>query len=200
MLDKTIPYYNVIMRYDGPPIMKPPDIPSTFFISEYRSNDVLRWAQMEVDNNDFDTYENAVTYFSKKYLSEPEKIKDRFIGVINQEGNLVGSVICWDDDRNGQMVSSVHWLITDPKIQGRGVGTFLVSMLIHKFSKMNLLPIYLHTQPWSFSAIGIYSALGFRLLKTDSFRGYENQTEKALPILEKHLSQAQYNKLITELL
>lgn len=200
MIDKRIPYFNVIMRYDGPPVCEYPKIPEPFIISSYLPGDEKRWAEMEVANNDFDTYDNGIKYFSNKYLSNLDRIKERFIGVRDKTGKLVGSVICWDDDRDGKCVSSVHWLVTDPNVQGKGLGTLLVSILLYKFSKLQLLPVYLHTQPWSYSAIGIYSSLGFRLLKSDSFRGYENQSEQALPILKELMNGSKYSKLVKEMI
>lgn len=200
MIDKTIPYYNVLMRYDGPPVFTLPEIPNGFVVSSYMPGDECRWAQMEVDNNDFDTYENGVKYFLEKYLSDPEKLTERFIGVRDGNGRLVGCVICWDDDKDGQTVSSVHWLVTDPEYQGKGIGTFLAKMLICRFSKLGLLPVYLHTQPWSFPAVGIYSNVGFRLLKTESFKGYENQTDKALTVLKEHMNESKYLKLLKEMI
>ena len=200
MLNKSIPYYNVIMRYDGPLQCTPPSVPENYFVTGYRYGDELRWAQMEVLNNDFDTFENGVKYFMNRYLVERDKLLDRFIGVRNHEGKLVGAVICWNDVRNDESVSTVHWLITDPEIQGKGIGTFLVRMLVYKFSELKALPIYLHTQPWSYTAVGIYSSIGFKLLKTDSFRGYTNQSKEALPILKKYMKKAQYIKLVNEMI
>lgn len=200
MLDKSIPYCNVLMRYDGPPVLYAPDVPNSFEVSGFKAGDEIRWAQMEVDNNDFDTIENATTYFTKKYMSNMDKLLERFIGVRNHMGKLVGSVICWDDIKNEQTVSSVHWLITDPDVQGNGVGTFLVRMLVYKFSELGRLPIYLHTQPWSFSAIGIYSNIGFRLLKSDSFRSYQNETYDALPILKEYMPEDKFHKLLQEMI
>lgn len=200
MIDKTIPYFNIIMRYDGPPITEPPNAPEGYRFREYRSGDECAWARMEVDNKDFDTYENAVKYFNIKYCMFPGKLRDRFIGLENKEGKLCGAVICWDDDRDDKLVSSVHWLVTDPAEQGKGLGSALVRMLLYKFSMLDLLPIYLHTQPWSYVALGIYSKMGFCLLTNDSFRGYENQSLQALPILQGLMKQEQFEKLKKEMI
>lgn len=200
MIDKSIPYFNVIMRYDGPKAYGIPELPVGYSFSNYQEGDDVRWAQMEVDNNDFDTYQNALNYFKSKYLQFPVKLLHRFIGVRDEQERLVGSVICWEDDRNGDPVSSVHWLVTDPSVQGKGIGTALAKMLVLNFCSWGLLPIYLHTQPWSYTAIGIYSEVGFKLLKMDSFRGYKNQTKEALPVLEKHMARDKYTKLINEMI
>lgn len=200
MIDKTIPYFNVLMRYDGPGVTALPEAPEGFRFRDYRDGDDCRWAQMEVDNKDFDTYENAVRYFRNKYCAFPEKLRQRFVGVEDSEGKLCGAVICWDDDRNGTPVSSVHWLITDPQVQGKGIGGALVRMLLYRFRQLDALPVYLHTQPWSYPAIGIYSREGFRLLESDSFRGYENQSRQALAVLQGLMNTEKYRKLKEEML
>lgn len=200
MIDKTIPYFNVLMRYDGPLIFQQPQAPEGYHFRSYTAGDEMRWAQMEVDNRDFDTYENAVNYFRNKYCVFPEKLKERFVGIENEAGKLCGAVICWFDARGGEEVSSVHWLISDPTEQGKGIGTALVKMLIYRFSQLKALPIYLHTQPWSYPAIGIYSKLGFRLLKDDSFRGYENQSQQALEVLRGLMDEEKYEKLKEEMI
>lgn len=200
MIDKTIPYFNVLMRYDGPLITTPPQAPDGYRFRSYQEGDEFGWAQMEVDNLDFDTYDNAVKYFRQKYLSDPEKLKERFIGLENQNGALCGAVICWSDAKDEATVSTVHWLITAPAEQGRGLGSALVRMLLYRFSQLDALPIYLHTQPWSYPAIGIYSKCGFRLLRQDSFRGYENQSAQALEVLQGLMEQEKYNKLKSEMI
>lgn len=200
MLDKSIPFYNVIMRCDGTEVPGNPCLPAGYEFCTFQSGDEIRWAQMEVDNNDFDSVEEAVQYFQEKYLEYPEKLKESFIGVRDRNSVLCGAVIGWEDYRNGEKVASVHWLITDPKVQNRGIGTALVQSLILHFRRRGLLPIYLHTQPWSYTAIGIYSRFGFRMLKTDSFSEYENQSDKAMAVLESLLSRDKMKKLRSEML
>lgn len=200
MIDKSIPYYNVIMLYDGPKVRDIPVTPKGFHYEPYREGDDERWAQMEIDNNDFDTYENALNYFRVKYKSQPVKLEERFIGVRDSEDVLRGCVMCWDDMKDDNIVSTVHWTITDIHTQGLGIGTFLIQMLVYKFSELNLLPIYLHTQPWSYTAISIYSNCGFRLTKRETFKSYINQTEAALPVLRRYLEIGKYNKLVREML
>ena len=200
MIDKTIPYCNIIMRYDGPVMEEIPLPPQGYQFRGYVPGDENAWAYMEVANNDFDTYDNAVNYFRNKYCSEPEKLRERFIGIEDADHILRGSVICWDDQRNGREVSSVHWLISDPNVQGCGIGTALVKMLIYKFSERRALPIYLHTQPWSYRAIGIYSKEGFRILRKDSFREYDNHCDQAITILKTYMKEQNYLKLVNEMI
>ena len=108
MIDKTIPYYNVLMRYDGPAMMECPIAPEGYRFRGYKAGDETAWAQMEVDNYDFDTFENAKTYFVNKYCTFPQKLQEGFVGIENELGKLCGIVICWEDIRENEMVSTVH--------------------------------------------------------------------------------------------
>lgn len=200
MLDKSIPFLNVMMRCDKPVDGPVPRLPEGYSFSSYREGDDEGWARMETDNLDFDTYEEALAWFREKYLPEKEKLCDRFIGVRDDRGKLCGAVICWEDLKDGSPVSSVHWLITDPDHQNRGLGTAMVHRLIGCFREKGALPIYLHTQPWSYTAIGIYSRAGFRLLKSDSFAEYKNQSAEALEVLKGLMPGKGFKKLVDEMI
>lgn len=203
MLNKNIKYYNIIMKYDGQKKVGG-KLPEKYYFDSYRKGDEFIWARMEKENNDFDSYENAVTYFQNKYLTNLPKLRERFIGIRRKDNNiLVGCVICWDDIKSNdskEKISTVHWLITDVREQGKGLGKALVDELIGKFSSLDLLPIYLHTQPWSFVAIGIYCNAGFKLCPKESFRNYENQSRTSLNVLKKLMKPNLYDKLITDIL
>lgn len=60
------------------------------------------------------------------------------------------------------------------------------------FVSKHELPVYIHTQPWSYKAILLYIAQGFRLQRTDTFSYYENQFEKAMKTLKGILTREQY--------
>lgn len=59
------------------------------------------------------------------------------------------------------------------------------------FNERGETPIYIHTQPWSYKAIMLYSKLGFKIQKTDTFSHYENQYEQAIKTLENILTEKQ---------
>lgn len=199
MLDKNIPYCNIIMKYIGPAINSEPSIDiKGYHYSTYCNDDNKRWAQMEVDNNDFDTYSNAYSYFNNKYLAKEEKLKKSFIGIRNDNDYLVGSIMCWNDIKNNHLVNSLHWLIVDPQYQELGIGKKLVDALLFYASKNQLFPIYLHSQPWSYKAIGIYSSKGFKITKSDTFKNYSNDYDIAIKILENYMPKEKWHKLINE--
>ncbi len=197
VIDKNITYFNLIMRCD---IYEPKEIllPTGYSFRGYRDGDAREWARIEVEVNDFDTFDNALKYFTSKYLSNVEELEKRFICVENQNKEVVGIVIAWFEIFNDDAISAVHWLVTSPDEAGKGIGTALVQKMLSVFHNLNAFPVYLHTQPWSYKAVGIYSQCGFNILKNDSFKGYKNQYQEGLPILKQYMKAELFAKLVDE--
>jgi len=130
----------------------------------------------------------ARTYFSQTYLSRSDLLAQRGVFVSDKKsGGLVGACIAWFDNQNGTPVSSLHWLITKEAYQGRGIGAALIATALNIYEQENAFPVYLHTQPWSYQAIRLYHKFGFRLMKQESFAGYENQYALAVPVLARYI-------------
>ncbi len=197
VIDKSIPYKNIIMRCD---YYTKRDIllPEGFVFREYQVGDEYQWAKLETEIQDFDTYENAVKYFRMKYLSNLDELQKRMICVEAPNQEVVGMVIAWLDGPKDATISTVHWLVTSPRAQGFGIGKALIKKLQQRFYELGEYPIYLHTQPWSYAAICIYSSLGFRMLKKETILHYENQYDEAIAILKTLLSADKLEKLINE--
>jgi ribosomal protein S18 acetylase RimI-like enzyme len=83
---------------------------------------------------------------------------------------------------------SLHWLSVKPEYQGQGLGKALIykclQILNHTEGNKD---VYLHTQTWSYKAVGLYLYTGFDFLKTESFANYINEYEKAEPIIRDRL-------------
>ena len=93
-------------------------------------------------------------------------------------------------------VSSLYWLVVDEQYQGKGLGRALCTAVMNIYVKRRGLPVYIHTQPWSWKAIFLYRFLGFRLRKTDTFSNYVNEYGKAAAELSKIVSEEQYELLL----
>lgn len=197
MLDRSIPYYNIIMKKDTPTAFDTPALPPQFELHTYRSGVQQQWAELEYEIGDFPSVQAAKTYFAKTYLGRPGLLARRGIFVSDKEsGGLVGACIAWFDDQNGVPVSSLHWLITKEAYQGRGIGSTLIAAALNIYEQENAFPVYLHTQPWSYQAIRLYHKFGFRLIKRESFAGYENQYALAVPVLARYIEPECMRKMI----
>ena len=107
----------------------------------------------------------------------------------------MGSCIAWQDMRGISSVSSLHWLVVDERYQKIGLGRALCTSVMNIYAERQGLPVYIHTQPWSWKAILLYISLGFKLQKTDTFSHYENEYEKAMIELRKITTPEQYELL-----
>ena len=194
MLDRNIPFYNVILRCDSYTSSQV-TLPDGFSVVPYRDGFEKGWAQMEYAVGDFDSEQQAEHYFVSTYLPDRAK-RENCLFLLNAEGRVIGSCIAWRDTRGAATVSSLHWLVVDEAYQGKGLGKALCLAVMELFAKQGGTPVYIHTQPWSWRAILLYISVGFRLQRTDTFSRYENQYGKAMEVLKSVVPDELFEKLI----
>lgn len=192
MLDRTIPYYDIIMRCDR---ILPMEIklPEGYAIRTYQPGDEDAWADMECAIGDFPSRDAALQLFTKRYLADAA-MADHIFFAVAPNGQIVGSAIA---DPRGMNVRALNWVVVDESHQGKGIGKALCQTCLRLFRREdNALPVYLHTQPWSWKAILLYIKLGFKLQPKDSFYGYENQYAQAMETLKSIVTPEQYAKMV----
>ena len=170
MLDRTIPFCNTIMKCSDYNYRKTA-LPAGFSIVPYQVGYEKEWAKQEYAIGDFDSEAEAEKYFAETYLQNPELLPN-ILFALNKDGDVVGSCIAWQDMRGINSVS-----------------------VMNIYAERQGLPVYIHTQPWSWKAILLYISLGFKLQKTDTFSHYENEYEKAMIELRKITTPEQYELL-----
>ena len=195
MLDRTIPFYNTIMKcteYKH----RDAELPEGFSIVSYQYGYGYEkeWAKLEYAIGDFCSEKEAEQFFTKTYLYDPELFPNTLFA-INRNHEVVGSCIAWQDKRGEGNVSSLHWLVVHEQYQEMGIGRALCTAVMNIYEQREALPVYIHTQPWSWKAILLYLSLGFRLQKADTFSHYDNEYEKAMSELKKILTEEQYKIL-----
>lgn len=194
MLDRSIPFYNVILRCDEYP-WENVVLPRGFAIAAYEKGYEKAWAELEYGIGDFDSADEAERYFVESYLQAAGK-RDGILFLLNEEKTVIGSCIAWQDKRGDELVSSLHWLVVDEKYRGMGLGRALCHATMQIFREREGLPVYIHTQPWSWKAIFLYLSLGFRLQKSDTFSHYENQYDAAMATLKNVVTEKQFLRLM----
>lgn len=182
-IDRKIPFKNIIMRCDDYTIT---DVYNdNFHIRNYQNGDENYWSNIECVIGDFDSDDEAKDYFLQHYnLNE---LYDRCFFAEDNAGNVVGTCIAWYDKKQDSFVSSLHWLAVLPEYQNCGIGRALVLSVMNYYKTNNLLPVYLHTQPWSYKAVKLYQSIGFEIQKDDTFAGYENEYSEAIKILKNYI-------------
>lgn len=194
MLDRSIPFYNTIMRCDSYEKTKI-ILPEGYRLQPYQPGFENGWAQMECEIGDFDSLEEAKQYFAETYLSKREEFVKRSVFLTDETGNVVGSCFAWKDPRGEEMAASLHWLVVSTRCQGKGLGRAICQRTMEIFAENGELPVYIHTQPWSWKAILLYLSLGFWLQKTDSFSHYENQYGQVMETLKNVVGPEQYRRM-----
>lgn len=187
MIDRTIPFCNIIMRCDR---ILPMEIklPEGYAIRSWQGGDEIAWGALHAATGDFATLKEAASYFMGKYASAPE----RALFAVSPEGHVIGSVTAWTDARAGEAVRSIHWLAVHEGHQGKGIGRALMQAALKLMRREdNAAPVYLHTQPWSWKAVLLYISLGFKLQRKDSFASYVNQYDQAMTALRSVLDDKQ---------
>lgn len=107
MLDKTIPFYNTIMKCsDYAP--RRLDLLDGFSTVSYQYGYEKEWAKLEYTIGDFDSSEAAEKYFVETYLQNSELFPN-ILFLLNKEHNVVGSCIAWQDIRGENSVSCVSF-------------------------------------------------------------------------------------------
>lgn len=193
MLDRTIPFYNTILRCDHYQ-RKDVVLPKGFSIVSYISGYEKAWAELEYSIGDFDSLEDAEKYFVATYAQNQELLRN-ILFLLNENNAVIGSCIAWQDNRKGSSVSSLHWLVVDERYHGMGLGKALCYATMNVFEEQEKLPVYIHTQPWSWKAIFLYLSIGFKLQITDTFSHYENEYHQALAELERIVTTEQFGFL-----
>lgn len=188
MLDKSIPYYNLIMkRKAGSPIPSGV-LPEGYRFVPYTAGLEADWAAIETSVGEFDSVQEALEYFQKGYLSYPKEAERRTIFVQSEDGKLVATATAWWNYTGERRDPALEWIATLPEYQGLGIGKAIVFEAMKKMLTIEGdRDIYLHTQTWSYQAIGIYLQAGFEFMKEGAFNHYENDYDKALPYLKEKM-------------
>ena len=195
MVDRSIPYYNLILKCNEICTM-PVLLPEGYSFKMYDVGGEKHWAKLEHEIGDFSSVEEAEMYFKTNYCNRIDELKNRCVFVVDACGDVVGACIAWHDFKGNDTVASLHWLVVSPEHQGKHIGLALCQKVMDIFKKHDETPVYIHTQPWSYKAILLYIKLGFKIQKTETFSHYENQYKKAIKTLEKLLSENQFNQII----
>ena len=189
MLDKSIQYYDILMKREkGCPYEKYM-LPEGYDFVSFKSGDEKEWAEIETSVGEFDKEVDALTYFQSDYLPFKGEIERRCFFVVDKHHRKIATCTIWWCYTGYRRDPWLHWVAVMPEYQGLGIGKALLSECMRK-----LLDIegdrdtFLHTQTWSYKALNIYRKMGFKITDEKGLAGYENNDrEKAIALLEIYL-------------
>jgi len=209
MLDKSIPYKNIIMRMPSEQVSSQaaPALPAGFSFRFYQDGDAAYWARIETSVLEFPDEVAALRYFSRDYLPFSDDLKRRCVFVVNQKGLPVATATAWYARSELGYQASLHWVAVMPAYQGLGLGKAVVRQALSLFPALDPgEDVWLHTQTWSHVAVRLYFKLGFRILKTgrtavvtdggDGVKISDNDYAAAIEVLRPVLEPALLSVLV----
>lgn len=187
MLDKKIPYFNVIMKRAGDLKLKNIGFPDGYSMTPYKDGDELYWAEIETSVNEFASNVDAIDYFKKDYMPHKTELYRRVYFLNDYECNKIGTISAWWSFKGDLKVPSIHWVAIKPGYQGKGLGRSMINFGIKKSLEIDgLKDNYLHTQTWSHKAINIYIKEGYEFVEDETFANFKNENKKAKQIFKEY--------------
>ena len=198
-MDKTLPYFGVIMTKDDLADYPIYTLPEGYSFSAYEPGDEVIWADIEVSVGEFGCRQDALDYFKREFTPYPEELKRRCIFVRDEIGELVATTTAWYGTLlSKEAMPRIHWVAVKPEHQGRGLAKALMTKA---FDTLNRIydggEVYLITQTWSYKAINMYLEFGFEPylgVKPDNWKegngDFESDNEKAWEIIFSRLGKS----------
>ena len=133
MLDKSIPYKNIIMRAEALSPAFTWNLPEGFLMKTFEPCDEKEWAAIETSVGEFESEAVAEAYFVQTYMPFPEEIRRRCFFVLSLGGEYAGTCTAWYRPSGARDMGVVHWLGVRPTFQGLGIGKALLGETMRFF-------------------------------------------------------------------
>lgn len=181
MLDKTLPYYNIIMKRRAGTPVPVSNLNDGYHFKNYTEGDAKDWCEIMVSVGEFDHLEEAQDYFDSEYGFYLKEIKRRMLFIENNVGEKVGTLTMWWRYTGERRNPTLEWIGVKPNVQGQGLGRALIFEGMKRMIAIEEdRDFFLHTQTWSHKAINIYLLAGYNFVKNETFCDYTNDYENAL--------------------
>ena len=182
MLDKSVPYVDVLMRRKKGSQTPVFDLPAGYKFSLFRAGDEHEWAKIETSVLEFPDEAGALAYFQESYLPRLSELEKRCLFVENDAGEKVATSTAYGLEYPDPWL---HWVAVMPQYQGLGLGKAIISKITQLMIEIEGdRDFYLHTQTWSHKAIRIYEKFGYEIMSERNIGGYTNENyDQAIAIL-----------------
>lgn len=185
MLDKSLPYYDIIMKRDAGSSVFEYRLPDGYSFSMFKNGDEKAWSKIEASVLEFDDELDALLYFQKDFMPFISELERRCLFIENSAGEKIATSTAWWDYTGSRRYPMPHWVAVKPQYQGLGLGKAVVSRITQLMVEIDGdMDFYLHTQTWSHKAVKIYERLGYSITSEKNLFNYTNENyEKAMDIL-----------------
>jgi len=193
MHERDIPDRNLFMMCEKPNPAAFSDAPAGYHIRTIQPDEMDFWYSVPFDcePGDISPYIAYMKdYFRRVYAPQEEEFFSRCLVICGEDDVPLGTCFAWK-------VYGAHWTVHWFKVckthEGKGLGRALFSAVM-KTVPDDGYPVYLHTQPSSYRAIGLYTDFGFSLLTDPAIGHRDNHLSECQPILEQFMGD-RYDRL-----
>lgn len=200
MLDKSIPYFGVLMIKTDTSDYPRFELPDGFTIVGYQPGFETEWAKLMFEVDQTDTLKEAEVLFAKEFLSRPSLLPKQCLFVLSKTGEIVAAASLWHGEHFGKTFQRIHFVATKPEYQGKGLIKALLTRLLDLYNEMGFRNfIYLTSQTWSYKAINLYSKFGFKPYKAEKPLNwkpdtFEETNQLAWNIIERKINEYKKSK------
>lgn len=189
MLDKTIPYYDVLMHRKAGSCFPASVLTKGYKFVSFKLGDEKDWAEIETSVGEFDNTGDALEYFRRDLLPYLPELERRCIFIEDENGVKVATLTNWWSYTGVRRDPWLYWVAVRAGYQGNGLGKSIVFEGVKRLVEIERdRDVYLHTQTWSYKAINIYKKAGFNITAVKGLSGYANDNfEKAALLLKSYL-------------
>ena len=193
MKEKDIPDLNIFMMCEKLNTNALSELPKGYHIRNCRPEELETWMEFPFDDEeDKEKYKEYMkNYFNNVYKSKLNDFYNKCLFVCDEDDKPIATCFLW---KAYDRVNTIHWLKTLKGYEDKGLGRALLSYIMKPLNNEDY-PIYLHTQPGSFRAIGLYSDFGFKIVTNKAIGYRKNDYEECLPILKKFMKREKYDRL-----
>jgi ribosomal protein S18 acetylase RimI-like enzyme len=193
MKEEEIPDKNIFMMCEALNRDALSELSASYFIRSCRPDELNIWKAMPFDDDNLaKEYEGFMSdYFTTTYGEKEELFFARTLFVCDLQDKPIATCLIW---KAYNEFNTIQWFKVLKEYEGQGIGRALLSIIMQEL-EMHDYPVYLHTQPFSFRAIKLYSDFGFSLLSSDNVGNRRNDLDECLPILEQFMPKEYFQKL-----
>lgn len=197
MIDTSLPYASVIMIKRDMERYLRYELPEGFAVSGYREGYDKQWAEIAMEQFDYQSMEQTLELFRREFLPHPEWLDRCLFAVEEKTGNVAAMTALWEGGVFRENYKRIHWVATRQEYQGRGIIKGLLTRALDLYHELDSEgPCFLVTQTWSWQAIRIYKKFGFEAYLGENPGGdYEydlKKNEEAWRIIDAKI--AEYTK------
>lgn len=171
-LDQSIPYEELLMIFnpEDNPFQETPVLPSGFRFAKPDEIPGLKeqWCQIMQKTGFPFSMEEAAGFFDDMMAQDEDYFVHHLYALLDGKDHLASVVGVWPGNHIGPGYR-IHWMMSDPDYQGKGLARAVMAKAIHDYFKENPEnSLYLSTQAQSWPAIRMYESLGFSPFEKES--------------------------------